>query len=174
MYKGFSRLLRLKPQRLSAGSRLDDCMSLDGVGCVSDGLELKPVGGVVVRNKKKQIVGWFKGKDNPEEGRSFALCLFRPELADSPAMRAGLEQTFQAIREAAARNGLPLFDMVDFEEQLRRTFDELGVGAKQYVKSQRTEDLTFALTDLATGKKVDVTFGVRPVKRKRKKRRKGP
>ena len=133
-------------------------------------MELKPVGGVVVRNKKGQVVGWFKGKD-PEGGRSFALCLFRPELADSPAMRVGLEQTFQAIREVAARNGLPLFDMEDFEAQLKRTFDELGVGAKEYVKSRRTEDLTFKLTDLATGKKCDVVFGLRPVKKRRRRRR---
>ena len=133
-------------------------------------MELKPVGGVVVQNKKGQVVGWFKGKD-PEGGRSFALCLFRPELADSPAMRVGLEQTFQAIREVAARNGLPLFDMEDFEAQLKRTFDELGVGAKEYVKSQRVEDMTFNLTDLATGKKVAVTFGVRPVKKRRRKKK---
>jgi hypothetical protein len=133
-------------------------------------LELKPVGGVVVRNKKGQIVGWFKGKD-PEGGQSFALCLFRPDLADTPAMRLGLEQTFQAIKETAAQNELPLFDMSDFEDQLRRTFEELGVGAKEYVKSGRVEDMTFKLTDLATGKKVDVTFGVRPVKYRRRRKR---
>lgn len=138
-----------------------------------EGLELKPVGGVVVRNKKGEIVGWFKGKD-PEGGRSFALCLFRPELADTPAMRTGLEQTFQAIKEAAAQNGLPLFDMSGFEEQLRKTFDELGVGAKEFVKSRRTEDLTFKLTDLATGKKVDVVFGLHPAKPRRKKRGERP
>ena len=133
-------------------------------------MELKPVGGVVVRNKKGQIVGWFKGKD-PEGGQSFALCLFRPDLADTPAMRLGLEQTFQAIKETAAQNELPLFDMSDFEDQLRRTFEELGVGAKEYVKSGRVEDMTFKLTDLATGKKVDVTFGVRPVKYRRRRKR---
>jgi len=137
---------------------------------VSECLELKPVGGVVVRNKKGQIVGWFKGKD-PEGGQSFALCLFRPDLADTPAMRLGLEQTFQAIKETAAQNELPLFDMSDFEDQLRRTFEELGVGAKEYVKSGRVEDMTFKLTDLATGKKVDVTFGVRPVKYRRRRKR---
>lgn len=136
-------------------------------------MELKPVGGVAVRNKKGQIVGWFKGKD-PEGGQSFALCLFRPELADTPAMRVGLEQTFGAIREAAARSGLPLFDMADFESEVRRTFDELGVGAKEYVKSLRTEDLTFKLRDLATGKKVDVVFGLRPVKPKRRRRGERP
>ena len=146
-------------------------MGAVGVGCVSEdeGLSLKPVGGVVVRNKKKQIVGWFKGKD-PEGGRSFALCLFRPELADTPAMRVGLEQTLQAIKEAAARNGLPLFDMADFESEMRRTFEELGVGAKEYVNSRRTEDLTFKLTDLATGKKVDVVFGLHPVRPKRRRK----
>lgn len=137
---------------------------------MSECLELKPVGGVVVRNKKGQIVGWFKGKD-PEGGQSFALCLFRPDLADTPAMRLGLEQTFQAIKETAAQNELPLFDMSDFEDQLRRTFEELGVGAKEYVKSGRVEDMTFKLTDLATGKKVDVTFGVRPVKYRRRRKR---
>jgi hypothetical protein len=146
-------------------------MRLFGADLVSECVELKPVGGVIVRNKKGEIVGWFKGKD-PEGGQSFALCLFRPELADTPAMRVGLERAFQAIREAAAKNGLPLFDMADFEEQLRRTFEELGVGAKEYVKSRRTEDLTFKLTDLATGRKVDVVFGLHPVKPLKKRRRK--
>jgi hypothetical protein len=143
-----------------------------GVGFVSECLELKPVGGVVVRNKKGQIVGWFKGKD-PEGGASFALCLFRPELSDTPAMRVGLEETFRAIKEAAAKNGLPLFDMEDFERQLKKTFDELGVGAKEYVKSRRSEDLTFKLTDLATGKRVDVVFGLRPVRPRRRRKKRG-
>jgi hypothetical protein len=128
---------------------------------------------MVLRNRKKQIVGWFKGKD-PEGGASFALCLFRPELADSPVMRAALEETFRLLKEVAAREGFPMFDMSDFESELRRTFGELGVGAEEYVKSQRTEDLTFKLTDLATGKKVDVVFGLHPAKPRRKKRGERP
>jgi len=30
---------------------------------VGDALELKPVGGVFVRNRRKQVVFWLKGKD---------------------------------------------------------------------------------------------------------------
>jgi len=138
-----------------------------------EGLSLKPVGGVFVRNRNKQVVFWLKGKD-PEGQRSFALCLFRPELADDGKMRSGLELAFGELKRVAERLGLPLFDMTDFESELRKTFTELGVGAEEYVKSRRTEDLTFKLRDLATGKKVDVVFGLHPVKPKRRQRGERP
>lgn len=145
-------------------------MGAVGVVFVSEeGLSLKPVGGVLLKNKRGQVVFWFKVKDEP--GRSFGLCLFRPELADSPAMRSGLEQAFEAFKEMAASAGLPIFDMEVFEAELKKTFGELGVGAKEYVRSRRTEDLTFRLPDLVSGKKVGVVFGLHPAKPKR--RRKG-
>ena len=136
-------------------------------------MSLKPVGGVFVRNRNKQVVFWLKGKD-PEGKRSFALCLFRPELADDGKMRGELELAFGELKRGADRLGLPLFDMRDFEAEMARTFTELGVGAEEYVKSRRTEDLTFKLTDLATGKKVDVVFGLHPAKPRRKKRGERP
>lgn len=140
---------------------------------MGDALELKPVGGVFVRNRNKQVVFWLKGKD-PEGQRSFALCLFRPELADNGKMRGELELAFGEVKRVAERLGLPLFDMRDFEGEMARTFTELGVGAEEYVKSRRTEDLTFKLTDLATGKKVDVVFGLHPAKPRHKKRGERP
>lgn len=140
---------------------------------MGDALELKPVGGVFVRNRNKQVVFWLKGKD-PEGKRSFAVCLFRPELADDDRMRGELELAFGELKRVALGLGLLLFDMRDFEAEMARTFTELGVGAEEYVKSRRTEDLTFKLTDLATGKKVDVTFGLHPVRQRRKKRGEPP
>jgi hypothetical protein len=124
---------------------------------------------MVLRNRKNEIVGWVKGKD-PDGGQSFALCFFRPELADSLEMRAGLEDALRMLKEFAARAGFPLFDMADFESEMRRTFDELGVSPEEYVRSHRTEDMTFRLRDLATGRRVEVVFGLRPVRRRRRKR----
>ena len=48
---------------------------------MSDKLSFKPVGGVLLRNREREVVFWFKGKD--EMGGSYGLYLFRPELADS-------------------------------------------------------------------------------------------
>ena len=148
-------------------------MVLCGVGCVSEkeGLELKPVGGVLLKNKRGQVVFWFKAKD--ELGRSFGLCLFRPELADTPAMRVGLEQAFRAFKEMAASVSLPIFDMEDFEAELRKAFGELGVGAEEYVRFRRVEDMTFTLTDLVSEKRVEVVFGLHSVKPRRRRKRRG-
>jgi hypothetical protein len=148
-------------------------MVLREVGCVSEeenGLGFKPVGGMVLRNRKNEVVGWVKGKD-PDGGQSFALCLFRPELADSQEMRTGLEDALRMLKEFAARAGFPLFDMADFESEMRRTFDELGVNPEEYVRYRRTEDMTFRLMDLATGRRVEVVFGMRPVRRRRRRKR---
>jgi hypothetical protein len=136
---------------------------------VGDALELKPVGGVFVRNRNKQVVFWLKGKD-PVGQRSFALCLFRPELADDDKMRGELELAFGEVKRVAARLGLPLFDMRDFEAEMARTFTELGVGAEEYVRSRRVEDLTFNVTDLVSGRKVKLTMGMRPARPRRKRR----
>jgi hypothetical protein len=136
---------------------------------VSEKLSFKPVGGVLLRNRKREVVFWFKGKD--EVGGSYGLCLFRPELADSAGMRLALKQAFRVIRAGAAKVGLPIFDMADFEAEAVRAFGELGVGVREYVRSSRVEDMTFKVTDLVSGRKVDVTFGIRPAKPRR--RRKG-
>jgi hypothetical protein len=141
---------------------------------VAEALDLKPVGGVLLRNRRKQVVFWFKGKGNQTGGRNFALCVYRPELADSPEMRREMEVVFGKVQRLAEISRMQLFDMDDFESELRQTFNELGVGAREYVRSRRTEDVTFKLTDLVSGRKVDVVFGITPVKPKRKRRGERP
>jgi hypothetical protein len=126
-----------------------------------------------LRNRRGQVVLWLKGRD-PEVGRSFGLCLYRPELADSPAMRHELEVVFGKIKQLAAVLEMQLFDMQDFEAEVTRTFRELGVDIKEYVCSRRVEDLTFKLTDLVSGKKVDVVFGIHPARPKRKRKGERP
>lgn len=140
---------------------------------MSEKLDLRPVGGVHLRNRKGETLLWFKGKD-PEGQRAFGLCSFHPDRAESAERRRELEDAFREIVRMARVLGMPLFDMTEFEVQLKQTFDELGVGAVEYVKSRRTEDMTFRLTDLTCGKKSEVTFGVRPAKPRRKKRGERP
>jgi hypothetical protein len=136
---------------------------------VAERLDLRPVGGVHLRNKKGATLLWFKGKD-PEGHRPFGLCSFHPDRADSDEQRRALEGAFHEIVRMARMLGMPLFDMSEFEEQLKQTFDELGVAVVEYVKSERVEDLTFRLTNLTTGAKDEVVFGVHPAKPKRKRR----
>jgi hypothetical protein len=132
-----------------------------------EALDLRPVGGVHLKDKQGRTLLWFKGKD-PEGQRSFGLCSFHPERAESVEQRQELEVVFREIVTMAKMLGMPLFDMTEFEAELRQTFDELGVGAAEYVKSRRVEDMTFRLTNLATGEKQEVVFGVHPVKPRRK------
>lgn len=60
--------------------------------------DLKMVGGVTVKNRKGQVVLWFKGKDS--EGSSFGLVRYRPDLADDAKMRRDLAIVFIKIKEA--------------------------------------------------------------------------
>ncbi len=130
---------------------------------------MRPAGGVQVKNGRGEVVMWFKAKDS-DAGRSFGLALFRPELADSDAMRENLGTAFHELLRWAGLAGYPVYDMRDFEREVRRTFEELGVDVREYVRSRRTEDLTFRLTDLVSGERREVVFGLRPVKPRRKRR----
>lgn len=134
---------------------------------MAEALDLKPVGGVLLRNRRKQVVFWFKGKDNQAGGggRNFALCLYRPGLADSPEMRREMEVMFGKVKRLAEILEMQLFDMEDFETELKRTFGELGV---------ESQDVTFVLRDIVSGRKVPVTFGITPAKPKRKRRGEKP
>jgi hypothetical protein len=137
---------------------------------VAEALDLRPVGGVHLRDKRGQTLLWFKGKD-PEGQRSFGLCSFHPERAENEKQRGELEDVFREIVSMARVLGMPLFDMTEFEAELKQMFTDLGVGAAEYVKSKRVEDMTFRLTNLVTGRKEEVVFGVHPARPKR--RRKG-
>lgn len=145
-----------------------------GAGFVSaEDLQLKPAGGVQVKNARGEVVMWFKAKD-PEGSRSFGLALFRPELADGEEMRKSLESAFRELLGWARLVGFPVYDMREFEGEVRRTFSELGADVQEYVRSRRVEDLTFRLTDLVSGRKVDVVFGLRPVRPRRKRKGEQP
>lgn len=123
-----------------------------------------------MKNGRGEVVMWFKAKDS-DAGQSFGLALFRPELADSDAMRENLGTAFHELLRWARLGGFPVYDMREFEREVRRTFEELGVDVREYVRSRRTEDLTFRLTDLVSGEEREVVFGLRPAKPRR--RRKG-
>ena len=105
-----------------------------------------------MKNRKGETVLWLKGKDS--DGPSFALVLYRPELADDAKMRRDLETVFTKIKEAARRLGLPLFDAGELEAQLKVFLGDdpqAAVGREFPVR----------LTDLVSGRRGWLTVGAR-------------
>ena len=108
----------------------------------------------MVRNRAGRVVIWLKGKDSGD-APSFALCLFKPELADSPEMRRQLEAAFKEIKAMARELGLPLFDAAELEAQMRLY---LGKNPQAPVG----QEFPVFLTDLATGRRGRLTMKVHP------------
>ena len=125
--------------------------------------ELRPAGGIQVKNSKGELIFWFKGKDPGGGMQSFALCLLRPKLADTPEKEDKVRQVFGAMCEWARHEGLPIFDARDLERQLRKFMAETAtpsVGA-----SARTEDITVQVREMTTGRRLKLTLGVRAAER---------
>lgn len=123
-------------------------------------LELKPVGGVLLKNQKGQIVFWLKGKD-ADNSPPFALCAFYPERADTPTMAEGLKQLFEVTLEMARTINLTIFDSTDVDRQIKRFIREAGGPA---ALTKRTEEITVLVRDLATKKRMKLTLSVKPAK----------
>jgi hypothetical protein len=113
-------------------------------------------GGIQVRNKKGEVVMWFKGKD-PKGTSSFALCMYRPELAD-PETHEKLEQAFELAKSIARGMNLPLFDIREIARELNRMEKELG--QPNAIGSEKGEDVTLSLTEVNTGRRCRLTIGV--------------
>jgi hypothetical protein len=124
----------------------------------SQTFELRPAGGIQVKNSKGELIFWFKGKD-PEGMQSFALCLLRPELADTPEKAEMIRATFAVIAEGARRARMPIFDAKDLERQMRKFIREMG---SPRTAAQRTEDITVRVREMTSGRRLKLTLGVHP------------
>ncbi len=125
----------------------------------SDSLHFEPIGGVQVRNKRGQIVLWFKGKD-PEDGSSYGLFMYRPELAD-PEMREALPTAFEACKAIARMMGLPLYNIDEVDREVAKMLKELGPDHKP----ARSEDVTIPVKDLVSGKPHKLTIALHPLEK---------
>jgi hypothetical protein len=112
------------------------------------------VGGVLICNKKGQIVLWFKGKD-PDDAPSFALCLYWSDLVDDMRMRRQLGAAFSEIKEVAKELGLPLFNAAELEAQMQLL---LGKDSRSAIG----QEFQVFLTDLVTGRRGRLTIKVHP------------
>jgi hypothetical protein len=123
--------------------------------------ELKPVGGVLVRNRQGKVVLWFKGKDiEPGEGQSFGLCMFHPELADDLKMKMDVGRVFRLMVVWGRKTGFPIFDSDDLDRQVKKFLDALGPAA---VKAQRREeDITVRVREFTTGRRLNLTLAMKP------------
>jgi len=119
--------------------------------------ELAICGGVQVRNKRGEVVLWAKGKGG-EGVLPFALCLYKPELAE-PEMREKLAQAFEKVKIIALSMHLPLFDMKDIARELNRMKEELGQS--DAIGAMKGEDVTLNLTEVNTGTKHRLTIGIK-------------
>lgn len=129
---------------------------MDEENQADSGLSFEPVGGVQVRNKRGQVVLWFKGK-NPEAASSYALCLYRPELAD-PDMKASLPVAFEAAKAIASRLGLPLYNIDEVDREVAKMLREFGPNHRV----THSEDITIPVTDLVSGKPHKLTIALHP------------
>jgi len=118
--------------------------------------ELKPVGGVLVKNRQGKVVLWFKGKD-PElgEGQSFALCIFKPELADNGKMEGDIRRVFKLMVEWARNQRLPIFDSQDLDRQMKRFLGEIGPVPLK--KQRREEEITLHVREFTTQRRLPLT-----------------
>ena len=124
--------------------------------------ELRPHGGIQLRNKKGELIFWLKAKD-PEDHPSFAICYFAPEKADTHKKGEIVTQTFAAMREWARRASMIIFDARDLDTQIRKFMKETWVQST--AGANRTEDITVKCRDMATGRIARLTLGVtRPAK----------
>jgi hypothetical protein len=123
--------------------------------------ELKPVGGVLVRNRQGKVVLWFKGKDvEPGEGQSFGLCVFHPELADDPRMKRDIGHVFRLMVAWGRNTGFPIFDSEDLDRQIKKFLNALGPAA---VRAQRREEeITVRVKELCTGRRLPLTISMKP------------
>jgi hypothetical protein len=122
----------------------------------SDALELRPNGGLQVKNSRGELVFWFKGKD-PEGMRGFALCYLAPEKADTTEKRDVVRQTFGVMCEWARKEGMPIFDAADLECQMHTFLREVGAPTG----AERTEDITLRVLEMTTGRRVKLTLSVK-------------
>lgn len=120
--------------------------------------ELRPVGGVQVRNSRRELVYWFKGKD-PESQPSFGICFCAPERADTPEKGRAVRKVFAVMIDWARRVGLPVFDAADLEKQIAIFLRELGA---QSAAARREEEITVRVLELTTRRRVKLTLGVKP------------
>jgi hypothetical protein len=124
----------------------------------SNSIELKPAGGVHVKNARGETVFWFKAKQKPGE-RTFAICLFRPQLCDSARERRRVKAAFHSLLKWARLVRVDVYDMEEFEREAREMWGELGAEGKPRA---RAENVTFVLPELTSGERRQVTFTLRP------------
>jgi hypothetical protein len=122
--------------------------------------ELRPVGGVRVRNRQGRTVFWFKGKDPSDGSMSFALCTFRPELADNPKMERNVRRVFRVMLAMARKGHFPIFDAQDLDCEMREFLGDVGATA---LKGQRREEeITLHVKELSTGRRLPLTIAMKP------------
>jgi hypothetical protein len=136
--------------------RLVGNFSLVDTAQACDSLHFEPIGGVQVRNKRGQVILWFKGKD-PESGSSYGLCMYRPKLAD-PEMRKMLPTAFETCKAIARMIGLPLYNIDEVDREVAKMLKELGPNHKL----ARSEDVTVPVTDLVSGRPHKLTIALHP------------
>jgi hypothetical protein len=106
------------------------------------------------------LIFWFKPKDPEEGGKSYAICLFAPEKADSPAKAEAVRETFEVIRREARRTGCVIFDAKALNDEMGRFMEEAG---SRPAAVGRDEDITIFGTDMVSGRKVSLTLAVRRI-----------
>jgi hypothetical protein len=122
-----------------------------------DHQEAEYAGGFRVVNRKGQIILWWKVKFRKGE-EPFALCVYRPELADSEEERRKVVDIFEDKRR---RWRFSLYDMLDVTAEITTYLAETGPkmeGLRQ--KASRPESVTVYVTDLSTGQKEGLTLDV--------------
>jgi hypothetical protein len=126
-----------------------------------DCFDLKPAGGLQLRNSKGELIFWLKGKD-PEEQPSFVIAYVAPEKADSPEKAEIVRQTFAVIARWARRAGMPIFDAKDVDRQIRKFLRETGPPTTTAQRLSRSEDITVKVRELTSGRRIKLTLSVHP------------
>jgi hypothetical protein len=121
--------------------------------------DLRPVGGVWVKNSRGQTVFWFKGKD-PDEGPSFALCTFKPELADDPKMEKDVRHVFRVMLLMARKGHFPIFDAEDLDVEMKKFLE--GFDPADLRKQKREEEVTLQVKELSSGRRLPLTIAMKP------------
>lgn len=113
----------------------------------------------MIRNKRGEVVFWFKGKDQ-DGGVSFGLCVFRPELADDLRIEKNLRHAFRQMLAWARSQRFPIFDAEDLDVEVKKFLKEFD--AAELRKQRREEEVTLRVREFCTGRRLPLTVAMKP------------
>jgi hypothetical protein len=126
---------------------------------MNEDFELRPHGGLTVRNRAGDVVFWFKLKE-AEFGPYYALAIFRLERADSEEKRRVVDRTFAVMRSWAAAHGVSIYNAEDLNDQVGRY---MALRAELPPTDSHPLAVTVSVEDLVTGRRLPLRVEIQPV-----------